>query len=236
MQPERSFNQSSNNNEWNAHPPVEKPWQYNQAFGQQQQHWYPSDQWSGYRSPAARQPQPTPSYGFRPSPAPSPVHTPSGSPVLSRARGSSPSGRRMMPPVPPPKVCGSNVAAAGKPPRPRRPPLVRAKTVDPSPLDSLLDDPFQSSKPLDTESKIPSLDSLYEQLKAFASSSGGPVPPPPASPSGGRRLVVDTQLAADLAAAALEMVANSPLARSRSATFSSFSARTKVFHSVPYYF
>ena len=133
-----------------------------------------------------------------------------------------------MPPVPPPKTA---VSAAGKPPRPRRPPLVKAKTVDSSAHDFFLDDPFQSQRPLDSESKIPSLDSLYEQLKAFASSSG-PVPPPPASPSGGRRLMVDSQLAADLAAAALEMVANSPLARSRSATFSSFTGstpRTKVF-------
>lgn len=109
---------------------------------------------------------------------------------------------------------------------------MKAKTID-CPDRSFDCDPFQFQRPLDAGNKIPSLDSLYEQLKAFAAST--PPPTPTGSSlcrSSGR---VENQLAADLAAAALEIVANSPLARSRSATFSgdaspfAFNGRLKVF-------
>ena len=234
----------------------EKPWHYSPVFGGNSQPpppplpphgqpyysgaypWVPVDSWSAYRPlpplPPSGQhqhhrPQPQIVYTLR-SPAPSP----SGSPILSRNRGSSPAGpstpRRMMPPVPPPKPIGIGGAAA-KPPRPvrPRPTLVKAKTID-IPDSSSLEDflhsdsalNFQFNRQLDSGSKMPSLDSLYEQLKAFASTG----------PSSGS----NNQLATDLAFAALGMVAsnNNPLARSRSATFSSYSSssgrpNTKVY-------
>ncbi|KAK4008014.1 hypothetical protein OUZ56_013173 [Daphnia magna] len=232
-------------------PPTDKSWQWQSspiygANGSLQ--YYPGfgsyvhpvvDSWMGYRPlPPPSTPPPYKSYSmerlnhpsvvysFR-SPAPSPVHTPTSSPVLSRARGSSPASamgrpiqpnqRRVTPPVPPPKN-----GAASKPPRPlrNRPTLVKAKTIDFA--DGSSDcDPFQPQKPLEAGNKIPSLDSLYEQLKAFAAAT----PPPtacaaPSPPCARSSRTVDNQMAADLAAAALEMVANSPLVRSRSATFS----------------
>lgn len=190
----------------------------------------PVPPYKSYSSERLNQQHPQVLYSFR-SPAPSPVHTPSGSPILSRTRGSSPAlppgrpQRRMIPPIPPPK----NVAAS-KPPRPlrQRPALMKAKTIDcPEGFDN---DPFQPERPLEAGNKIPSLDSLYEQLKAFAASTP---PPTPTGSSSCRPSRVDNQLAADLAAAALEMVANSPLVRSRSATFSGpaspFNCRPKVF-------
>ena len=240
-------------------PPTDKSWQWQNSpiygvNGSPQYYpgypYVPLDPWLAYRPLPATPPyksysmerlnHPSVVYSFR-SPAPSPVHTPSGSPVLSRARGSSPGlplgrqvqpQRRMIPPVPPPKN-----GPASKPPRPlrQRPPLIKAKTIDFA--DGSCDgDPFHPQKPLDATSKIPSLDSLYEQLKAFAAATP---PPPPAGPtptSCSRSSRLDNQLAADLAAAALEMVANSPLVRSRSATFSGApspfafnSSRLKVF-------
>ncbi|XP_046640016.1 liprin-beta-2-like isoform X2 [Daphnia pulicaria] len=236
-------------------PPTDKPWQWQNspiygANGSLQ--YYPGyasyvhpvvDSWMTYRPlPPTVTPPPYKSYSmerlnhpsvvysFR-SPAPSPVHTPSSSPVLSRARGSSPGSamgrpgqpnqRRVAaaPPIPPPKN-----GAASKPPRPlrNRPTLVKAKTIDFA--DGCNDaDPFQPQKPLEVGNKIPSLDSLYEQLKAFAAATPPPSAPlAPASPCPTTRSsrTIDNQMAADLAAAALEMVANSPLVRSRSATFS----------------
>ena len=228
--------------------------QYYQGYQHQYvQHPAMVDSWFSYRPLPPAPPyksysmerlnHPSVVYSFR-SPAPSPAHTPSSSPVMSRARGSSPAltmgrpvvnppARRMIPPVPPPKSGG----VVSKPPRPfrQRPTLTKAKTIDVT--DGAIDgDPFQSQRPLDPASKIPSLDSLYEQLKAFAAT------PPPSSASSStpsachaRPPRVDNQLAADLAAAALEMVANSPLVRSRSATFSgahspfAFNSRPKVF-------
>lgn len=144
-------------------------------------------------------------YSLR-SPNPSPVHTPSSSPILSRSRaspspGTSPAaagnrgsaaaanGRR---PAATPSPVLQAKGAASKPPRPRqRPVLQRARTVD-YPLDCLSDanhcltddgfrvEPYrESSTPqrlMDATSKIPSLDSLYEHLKAFASSSTNALP------------------------------------------------------------
>jgi hypothetical protein len=256
-------------------PPTDKPWQWQNspiygANGSLQ--YYPGyasyvhpvvDSWMTYRPlPPTVTPPPYKSYSmerlnhpsvvysFR-SPAPSPVHTPSSSPVLSRARGSSPGSamgrpgqpnqRRVAaaPPIPPPKN-----GAASKPPRPlrNRPTLVKAKTIDFA--DGCNDaDPFQPQKPLEVGNKIPSLDSLYEQLKAFAAATPPPSAPlAPASPCPTTRSsrTIDNQMAADLAAAALEMVANSPLVRSRSATFSgapssfAFNSRPKVFIALPH--
>lgn len=218
-QPDRNLNYF--NDHQTSAASTGQPWQYNPAFGQEQQqhqHYYNS---GPPPRPPQRSQQPT-AY------APSPAHTPSSSPVLNRANRASSSPRRM-PPIPPPKP------SSLKPPLPRRPVLIKSKTFDsgppPPPSDYFYEDHFQSQRPLDPGSKIPSLDSLYEQLKAFVGDgygrSNGRMSPAPPSPSGSRRnLQVDTQLAADLAAAALEMVvANSPLARSRSATFSSFNSR-----------
>lgn len=157
---------------------------------------YPYDPWANrpnypsYRSHSLERLS-QPFYVVR-SPAASPVHTPCGSPARPRR-----------PPPPPSK------APSGKPPLPgrQRPFLTKSKTVD------CADD----ARPLDASSKIPSLDSLYEQLKVLSGSST-----PPALP--GPHPVIDNQLAADLTAVALEMVANSPLARRRSSTFSGSSA------------
>lgn len=132
------------------------------------------------------------------SPGPSPVHTPTGSPVIGRRASPSPRPPRRAPLPPLPKV------PSGKPPLPRRPVLMKSKTVD---EDSL-------PRPLDSTSKIPSLDSLYEQLKVLSGSTTPPV----------SQAIIDDQLAADLTAVALEMVANSPLLRRRSSTFSGPSA------------
>jgi len=218
-QPDRNLNYFNDHPTAAAAASTGQPWQYNPAFGQEHQHYYNP---GPPPRPPQRSQQPT-AY------APSPAHTPSSSPVLNRANRASSSPRRM-PPIPPPKP------SSLKPPLPRRPVLIKSKTFDsgppPPPSDYFYEDHFQcSQRPLDPGSKIPSLDSLYEQLKAFAGDgygrSNGRMSPAPPSPSGSRRnLQVDTQLAADLAAAALEMVvANSPLARSRSATFSSFNSR-----------
>ena len=173
-------------------------------------------------------------YSLR-SPNPSPVHTPSGSPVLNRSRftpspGSSPSisrsvcnSRRMLPPSPP--SLPPSKGTASKPPRPRpsgqRPILLKSKTIDcPTPPEPRTNSIYPQQRPLEAGSKIPSLDSLYEQLKAFAASPENNAPPR-----------VDANLAADLAA----LVGG--VARSRSASYSgaSLSVRNqpKVFLAWP---
>ena len=164
-------------------------------------------------------PLPSTCYSLR-SPNASPVHTPSNSPVLNRSRftpspGSSPLLNRA--------AQGRRTTASSKPPRPRqsahRPPLHKSKTVDhtshlsPSPL----------HRPLDAASKIPSLDSLYEQLKAFAASPEG---------AGGvarsrTTTRVDAHLAADLAA----LVGGVTRARSASYSGASLSIRNQ-YHQV----
>ena len=162
------------------------------------------------------------------SPNPSPVHTPSNSPVLNRSRftpspGSSPSmsrnagtSRRINAVALPLPVKGG---AASKPPRPRpnahRPPLHKSKTVD----HSYLPPPTLMHRPLDAGSKIPSLDSLYEQLKAFAAS--------PEGNSKARTTRVDAHLAADLAA----LVGDVTRARSASYSGASLSIRNQ-YHQV----
>ena len=162
------------------------------------------------------------------SPNPSPVHTPSNSPVLNRSRftpspGSSPSlsrstatSRRINAVALPHPV---KAGAASKPPRPRpmahRPPLHKSKTVD----HSYLPPPTLMHRPLDAGSKIPSLDSLYEQLKAFAAS--------PEANAKSRATRVDAHLAADLAA----LVGDVTRARSASYSGASLSIRNQ-YHQV----
>ena len=164
------------------------------------------------------------------SPNPSPVHTPSNSPVLNRSRftpspGSSPSlsrnpgtSRRINAVALPLPVKGGG--AASKPPRPRpaahRPPLHKSKTIDHSYLPPPL---TLMHPPLDAGSKIPSLDSLYEQLKAFAAS--------PEANAKGRAARVDAHLAADLAA----LVGDVTRARSASYSGASLSVRNQ-YHQV----
>ena len=137
-----------------------------------------------------------PVYSFR-SPNPSPVHTPSGSPVMNRSIRFTPSPSparnvRRMPPPPPLPVH----PATSKPPLPRqRPPLLKSKTVDHPPdylppescshrsfddLRKITNDGsigHWNTARMDMSSKIPSLDSLYEQLKAFAASPQTHPPP-----------------------------------------------------------
>lgn len=251
--PNNNVNNSNNGGNYDSvyYPPVADhvpPWQYSPLFNgtqmpmnaayfpgyyapQAQDPWhYPPRPFKSYsmdrlNTTAVRVSPSLPAAYFHRSPNPSPVHTPSSSPVLNRARFSpGPVPRRIPVPIPAPIP-----AASCKPPRPRqRPPLQKAKTVDAGDcyaerrscddLRKICNDGsvlVQRPTPrMDSSTKMPSLDSLYEQLKAFA-----------ASPR------VDAALAADLAA----LVGGAEAAAARTARLPPFSSPPTPRHFVKVY-